>query len=86
MGQENRLGPPEPSSLSPRSYRQTEPAIVKEQGGSWSRRLLVAHFGINNSFPLWSFAGFTTYEAAPYPLSLLILSTGSKAAIIISFL
>lgn len=43
-------------------------------------------FTINNSNPLRSFADSTTYRAASYPLFLLILSTGSMAAIIIPLL
>lgn len=60
---------------------QMKPESREEAG-----KLLAVHFGINNSNPLCSFTDFTTYKAVSYPLFLLILSTGSTAAIIITLL
>lgn len=60
---------------------QMRPESREETG-----RLLAVHFGINNSNPLCSFTDFMTYKAVSYPLFLLILSTGSTAAIIITLL
>lgn len=59
---------------------------MKAESREEAGQLLAVHFGINNSNLSCLFADFTTSKAVSHPLFLLILSTGSSAAIIIPLL
>lgn len=70
------------TSLHSRTGRLSKLSQTKAETRSWEAPC--STFGINNSNPLGSSTGFMTYKAVSYSLFLLILSTGSTAAMIIT--
>ena len=81
-GRIQRLG----TSWHSQTGRLSKLSQMKPESREETGRVLAVRFSINNSNPLCSFTDFTTYKAGSYPLFLLILSTGSTAAIIITLL
>lgn len=62
-GQEDKRARPQCLPSTPGAAGRADPPCSESRGRSLSRRLLVAHFGINNSNSLCLFACYTTNEA-----------------------